>query len=83
MEKELILGPDDCEESKYSINGFLEELSIIGEVTDRHGAPLDSHNFNDHIVIKPNGSLKEAREHFSSVSQRYNVRKLKVIYSKD
>ncbi len=66
-ERELIIGPSDCKVSQHSINSFLEELSIIGEVRDPHGAPLYSHNFNGYIAITPTVPLEEAKEHVKRV----------------
>jgi len=71
--RELIIGPDDCKESIYSINGFLDELSIIGEVRNRYGAPVDSHNFDGYIAITPTVPLEEAKEHVNRVFKQYSV----------
>ena len=78
--RELIIGPDDCKESQYSINSFLEELSEVGDVTNRWGAPVDSYNFDGYIAITPKCPLKEAKDYVNRVLARFGVQNLKMEY---
>jgi len=63
MAKELVIGNLGCKASEQTIENFLDELSIVGEVTDQWGAPLDASNFNGVILIKPSIPRGEAEQY--------------------